>query len=208
MLEATWLSCCVTGAGTEGVRSRVTSVVIPSVLSGLQGCAKSVLKWEITRDSPDAAQRFASDLVNGNLSACELIQDQSAAVVFFQIQQSRSPVCSLSIHYSICFKKECQSQLWCGGGNWAWAAKSCSFKSPFVQLIVPFSSPPVNGLGGITAVFSSWRIPGLCVCMQGDCSLLDALKAKRGFGGNPISCFELAAWSGASCFPHNLKICF
>lgn len=179
MLEATWLSCCFTGAGTGGVTSHVTSVVIPLVLSGLQGCAKSVLKWEITRDSPDAAQRFASDLVNGNLSACELIQDQSGAVAFFQIQESWGPVCSLSTHYSISFKKESQSQPWCAGGNWTWAAKSYSRKSLLVQLIAPFSFPPVNRLGGITAVFSSWRIPGLCVCMPGDFSLLKSLWLKE-----------------------------
>lgn len=61
VLEATWVPCCSSAAGTGGVTSHVTSVVIPSVLWGLQGCAKSVLRWEITRDSPDAAQRFAGD---------------------------------------------------------------------------------------------------------------------------------------------------
>lgn len=136
MLEATWLSCCFSVAGTGGVTSHVTSVVIPLVLSGLQGCAKSVLKWEITRDSPDAAQRFASDSVNGNVSARELIWDQSAGAPFCQIKQSKSPVCCLSINYTIFFKKKSQSQLWSAGGNWTWAAKSYCLKSLLVQLIV------------------------------------------------------------------------
>lgn len=55
--------------------SPVTSVVIPLVLSGLQGCAKSELKWEITRDSPDATQRFASDSVNSDILAYESMWD-------------------------------------------------------------------------------------------------------------------------------------
>lgn len=63
----------------RGATSRVTSAVIPLALSGSQGCAKSVLKWEITSDSPDAAQRFASDSVTGSVSACELIGNPSAA---------------------------------------------------------------------------------------------------------------------------------
>jgi len=84
---------------------------------GLQGCAKSVLKWEITRDSPDAAQRFAGVSVNSNISASELIWDQSAGVPVFQVKQSKSPVCCLSINYSIFFKKKSQSSFWSAGGS-------------------------------------------------------------------------------------------
>lgn len=136
MLEATWLSCCFSVAGTGGVTSHVTSVVIPLVLLGLQGCAKSVLKWEITRDLPDATQRFANDSVNSSISACELIWDQSARAACFQIKQSKSPVCCLSKNYSIFFKKKSQSQCWCAGGNWTWVAKFYSLKSLLVELIV------------------------------------------------------------------------
>lgn len=165
-LEATWLSC-FSPSGTGGVTNHVTSVVIPLVLSGLQGCAKSVLRWEITRDSPDATQRFASDSVNSDISACESTWDRSAGAAFFQINQSKSPACYLSVNDSIFFHNESQSQLWRAGGNWASS----------INLTLSLFFFPL--LGGIAAAFSSWSVPSLCVCLQGDFSLLKYFRLKQ-----------------------------
>lgn len=118
VLEATWVSCCSSAVGTGGVTSHVTSVVIPSVLWGLQGCAKSVLRWEITRDSPDAAQGFAGDC----WCFCLGVDMAPGLLEQLSINHSKSPVCCLSINYSILFKKKSQSQLLCAGGNWTWVA--------------------------------------------------------------------------------------
>lgn len=117
------------------------------------------------------------DLVSGSISARELIWAQSAGATFFQIKQGKSPVCCLSINYSVFFQKKSQSQLWSAGGNWV--AKPYSLKSLLVQLIVTFNSlAPINCLGGIAAGFAAAE--GFLMCASAcNFSLLKYLRLKE-----------------------------